>query len=408
MPNFLKQLPENQELLSSNLPAELLHKVNGHIHTPYSFSAFSDVAPIFEMATEEDIKILGINDFYTTGGYPEFYKLAVKNKVFPLFNIEFIALDRELQKKGIRVNDPNNPGRTYFSGKGLDFPVSLDKAHARLVEKVMMESLLQVKIMIEKTNSILRAINSDFQLDFREIKKTYAREMVRERHIAKALRIAIFKMFTTNEERKAFLTLLYDGREPKTDPENNSAVENEIRNNLLKAGGKAFIEEDENAFLSVDAVIEIIQNAGGIPCYPVLLDDSKGNITDFEADQESLFVHLSEKNIFCIELIPGRNDAGILEKFVNFFHSKGFIILLGTEHNTPDMAPLTVSCRHLAPLSDNLKNISFEGACIIAAHQYLRAKGMESQAAGWNKIDSNQKENIIKLGKAVVHYFLNN
>ncbi len=408
MENFLKHFPESGELLSSHLPSAWLHEVNGHIHTPYSFSAFSDVAPIFEMATKENIKILGINDFYTTGGYPEFYDLSLKNKVFPLFNIEFIALDRDLQKQGIRVNDPNNPGRTYFSGKGLDFPETIDKKHAKKVQKVMLESLLQVKSMIEKTNLILGDINSGLQLDYDEIKKSYAREMVRERHIAKALRIAIFNKFPGIDERKGFLTLLYGGREPSANLENNSAVEIEIRNNMLKAGGRAFIEEDENAFLSIDAVIGIIQNAGGIPCYPVLLDDSKGNITNFEADKESLLARLSEKNIFCIELIPGRNDAAILENFVNFFHTKGFIILLGTEHNTPDMAPLTVSCRHLTPLSDELKRISFNGACVIAAHQYLRSKGMNSQVSSWNKLMPEQRGNILKLGKAVVYNFLNN
>ena len=54
------------------------------------------------------------------------------------------------------------------------------------------------------------------------------------------------------------------------------ALDNEIRGNLLKSGGKAFVEEDENAFMSLDEVIEIILAAGGIPCYPVLLDDKNG------------------------------------------------------------------------------------------------------------------------------------
>ncbi len=408
MENFLKLFPEPGELAGTTVPDGLIYEVNGHIHTPYSFSAFADVAPIFEMARNENIKILGINDFYTTGGYEEFHNQAVENRVFPLFNIEFIALDRDLQKKGIRVNDPNNPGRTYFSGKGLDFPESLDDSHAAMVTRVVQESLGQVKSMIEKTNLLLGELQSDLHLDFEEIRKNYARELVRERHIAKALRIAIFNKLSSREDRLAFLTLLYDGKEPKANLESDSSVEIEIRNNLLKAGGKAFIEEDENAFLSVDAVMEIIEHAGGIPCYPVLLDDPKGNITDFEADKETLLARFTEKNIFCIELIPGRNDSSILEDFVRFFHFKGFIILLGTEHNTPDMAPLSVSCRHLVPLTDELKRISFDGACIIAAHQYLRSKGLDSQVGRWINLGPEEREKILKLGKAVVHQFLKN
>lgn len=408
MENFLKHFPPIGELLSSPVPAGLTYEVNGHIHTPYSFSAFSSVNPIFEMAVKEDIRILGINDFYTTGGYLEFHENALENWVFPLFNIEFIALDRELQKKGVRVNDPNNPGRTYFSGKGLDFPESLDAAHAEIVKTIKAESLHQVAIMVDKTNSVLAGIHSDLRLDYQDILKNYARDIVRERHIAKALRISIFQEFSTIGERKAFLTTLYDGKEPKANLESNSAVEIEIRNNLLKAGGKAFVEEDEKAFLSLDAVIDIIVNAGGIPCYPVLLDDPKGNITDYEVDKEALLAELSRKKIFCIELIPGRNDAGILEDFVQFFHSKEFIILFGTEHNTPDMIPLTVSCRHQVRLPDELKKISFDSACIIAAHQYLRAQGFESQVMHWNELDSDQKKSILTLGKAVVYHFTNN
>ena len=74
------------------------------------------------MASEEKIAVLGINDFYVTDGYDSFHKGCIENKIFPLFNIEFIGLLKEEQKKGIRINDPNNPGRIYFSGKGLDYP----------------------------------------------------------------------------------------------------------------------------------------------------------------------------------------------------------------------------------------------------------------------------------------------
>ena len=35
----------------------------------------------------------------------------------------------------------------------------------------------------------------------------------------------------------------------------------------------------------------------------------------------------------------------ILKNFVEFFHNKGFIITFGTEHNTPEMIPLTVTSK---------------------------------------------------------------
>jgi len=39
--------------------------------------------------------------------------------------------------------------------------------------------------------------------------------------------------------------------------------------------------------MSLEEVIEIITNAGGIPCYPVLLDDRNGNYTEYEKDRNS-------------------------------------------------------------------------------------------------------------------------
>ena len=77
---------------------EDIPRINGHIHTPHSFSAFTDIEQPFKMAKEEGIRILGINDFYTTDGYDEFAEFAKAYKIFPLFNIEFMALQKLLQK----------------------------------------------------------------------------------------------------------------------------------------------------------------------------------------------------------------------------------------------------------------------------------------------------------------------
>ena len=115
--NILQNYPDPEELLKwyKNLKDETIHEVNGHVHTPYSFSAFSGIPAIFELALKENIKVVGINDFFVADGYPEFYENSIKNSVFALFNIEFIGLLKDEQAKGIRINDPSNPGRCYFS-----------------------------------------------------------------------------------------------------------------------------------------------------------------------------------------------------------------------------------------------------------------------------------------------------
>ena len=84
--------------------------VNAHLHTPYSFSAFDTLTDALNRAVAENVKVVGINDFYTTAGYGEWDRECRKRKLYPLFNIEFISLHKADQEAGVRVNDPNNPG----------------------------------------------------------------------------------------------------------------------------------------------------------------------------------------------------------------------------------------------------------------------------------------------------------
>ena len=76
-----------------------------------------------------------------------------------LFNIEFISLNVEDQKNGIRVNDPSNPGRTYLSGKGLTSPLKLEEPYlGQLNNEIQIISDLYAKIVND--DQILRLFNS--------------------------------------------------------------------------------------------------------------------------------------------------------------------------------------------------------------------------------------------------------
>ena len=381
-------------------------QVNGHFHTPYSFSAFTEIRQPFDMAHHENVKVLGINDFYTTDGYEEFNALAKGSMIFPLFNIEFMSLQKDLQAAGVRVNDPNNPGRTYFSGKGLRFPVKLNAAMVERLFQVQDESNRQTAQMIEKLNVFLAELGAEFSFSFEGIKAQYAKNLLRERHIAKALREAIVEHFPSEEEQRAFFVKLFSGKEPKSAMSDFAGLENEIRGNLLKSGGRAFVPEDDKAFLSLEQVMELIIHAGGIPCYPVLLDNPKGEFTDFEGDYEKLYKKLVAKNVFMLELIPGRNKPEILEEFVNFFNDKGFVITFGTEHNTPQLEPIMVYGGDGKELSPDMKKIGYEGACVIAAHQYLKSKGKGGYLYKSGKAKVEKRDEFVALGNAVIKKFV--
>ena len=53
----------------------------------------------------------------------------------------------------------------------------------------------------------------------------------------------------------------------------------------------------------------------------------------------------------------------------------GIIVLAGTEHNTPDLIPLEPLCAGALPIPQNAREIFREGACVVAAHQFLTLHG---------------------------------
>ncbi len=408
--HFLSDFPSPEELKKRLYKAEIpvYREANGHIHTPYSFSAFPAMKTLFEMAASENIKVLGINDFFVTDGYEAFAKGCLDNRIFPLFNIEFIGLLKQEQQQGIRINDPNNPGRIYFSGKGLDYPFSPGFLNRRKINNVVRESQIQIREMIAGLNRIIEVVNPSLSLTYEDIRKRYAKELVRERHLARAVRDLAAEKFSDGDEQLNFIESLYGGKKSKAGIENHSLLENEIRSNLLKSGGAAFVEEKESSFMELKKIIKIIHSAGGIPCYPVLLDDAAGKLTEYENDPEKLYKSLSALKVDCIELIPGRNSISVLREFVEFFHKKNFLVTFGTEHNTPELVPLTVTARGTEPLGDELKQIAWEGVCLIAAHQYLRAHGRQGYVLPDGKPSSKQKRELSLLGQMVIEYFLLN
>ena len=353
--------------------------VNAHLHTPYSFSAFTDVRQALDMAAAEDVRIVGINDFYSMDGYREWSDECAARHLYPLFNIELISLNSEDQAAGLRVNDPNNPGRTYLSGKGLAYPVILSGKEARMLADVRAESNAQVERMCAKLNAHLDEVKAGFNVDFKYIVKELTRGSVRERHLAKALRMAVDAKADKIQDRLALYERIFGGQPLKSAPDNEAAVENEIRSKLLKAGGAAFVPEDPKAFLPMETVCQIIKAAGGIPTYPFLADDAKGNFTDFEGDLQKAADTLKKRGIKSVEFITTRNTTAVLEEYSGYLQDEGFIVTFGSEHNTPALEPIRLRTRDNAEgLSEKLRETNYRGACAVAAHQ----AGLNSIEAG--------------------------
>ena len=85
---ILKTYPPGEELIKTyreeQQPDSI--EVNCHVHTPYSFSAFENIRQILEQAKTEQVKLIGINDFYSAEGFQEFYTLCLETGIFPMFS----------------------------------------------------------------------------------------------------------------------------------------------------------------------------------------------------------------------------------------------------------------------------------------------------------------------------------
>lgn len=398
--SFLKHYP-NPGVLMAVRPQEsrILLKVNNHIHTPFSFSAFGSIEEAVRLAVSEEIGILGINDFYTTNGYEEFVEQCLNQAVFPLLNVEMIGVSKPLQEQGIRINDPNNPGRIYISGKGLAHPSLLPKSLKEKVEDVINESNRQVAAMVELVNRWMERQGVDIALSVEEMMRDQARDLLRERHVARMLRLKLNEAFVDDSSYGHALKQIFDGSDPSSSREDVAGTEDELRARLLKSGAPAFVPEEESAFMPVGEITRIIREAGGIPTYPLLVDGAGGSITEFESDKEALMQSLQKEGIGSIELIPLRNRFERVKEYTEFFYNNGFMVSYGTEHNTSAMRPLTVSCKDGVPLDPQLMEISFLGAAAIAAHQYL----VEKEGKGYTE---RTREEMERLGMAVIRHFL--
>jgi hypothetical protein len=64
----------------------------------------------------------------------------------------------------------------------------------------------------------------------------------------------------------------------------------------------------------------------------------------------------------------------VLREYVVRMRKAGLAVTAGTEHNTLDLVPLDPFCRD-GDVPDDLRAVFWEGACVVAGHQFLTLHG---------------------------------
>lgn len=377
-------------------------RVNAHIHTPYSFSSFASIDDIITKAREEGLTVLGINDFNTLDGYDEWAHKCFKAAIFPLFNLEMTGLSMTDMEEGRKINDPNNPGRIYISGKALAYPLKISKEGINRLLMIRDRSNEHVRLMTMKVNDILERIAPGLKIDFDEMLSDHTRGMARERHLAFMIRKTIEGAFRNDKERDDIFCQLTGISFHELLAGDKAGLENLIRSRILKAGGPAFVEEDPDIFIDPGEIRRIILGAGGLPTYPFLADYDGGSYTDFERDPEKAANELWDHGFYSVEFIPSRNNFDRLKDYVMFLHERDFIITFGTEHNAPGVKPLEVKAKGGKALDDDMMRINYEGACLMAAHQYQLATGGPGYLDDRGLPRRSDRDSLTEMGKRLI------
>jgi len=350
---------------------------NTHIHLPPNFSAFDSVAEAVEMAAAEGLRVLGVSNYYDYTVYDEFARRAHEAAIFPLFGTEIICLQEDLVAAKIRINDPANPGKMYICGKGISRFAPLSPEAAALLQAIRDKDSLRMRQMVERLGEVFAEAGFDAELDERQVIEMVVRRhgcpfetvYLQERHIAQAFQERMAERLQPSEQA-AVLRKAY-GTEPTAPLDNAVEVQNEIRSRLMKAGKPGYVPE---TFVDYGHARQLILALGGIPCYPLLADGVVPHC-EFEATPEAVVKRLREYEVRCAEFIPNRNAPQVLREYVLALRKAGIVVTAGTEHNTRDRIPLTPACKGAKPLPEDVAAYFWEGACVVAAHQWRRVRG---------------------------------
>ena len=360
----------------STLPALPPFGLNAHIHLPPNFSAFDTVAQAVDLARAQNVRVLGASNYYDYEVYREFSERASEAGIYPLFGLEVIALLDDLQATGVKINDPGNPGKLYLCGKGLARLNPMTPEALTLLNKIRDSDSARMARMTERLAEVFHDAGLDLGLDEAAVKARIVRRhgspvetvYLQERHLAQAFQEVLFERIPVGE-RGPVLERLF-GTSTKR-PDDAVSVQNEIRSHLMKAGRPAYERE---TFVGFDHAYRLVLALGGIPCYPTLADGANP-ICAFEEPVEELIGSLQSRGICCAELIPLRNRPEVLSRYVLAMRRAGLVVTAGTEHNTLDLSPLAPACLDGAPVPEELQSIFWEGACVVASHQYQVSRG---------------------------------
>jgi len=286
-------------------------------------------------------------------------------------------MDDALRDTGIKINDPGNPGKIYIGGKGITRFDQMTTEAARLLEVIRRNDSARMTQMVERMEQIFTERGLETGIDETAVVEMIVRRhgsdrdtvYLQERHASQAFQEALFEKVPP-EQRIERLNRVLGAETKAKDAEDFVAMQNDIRSQLMKAGKPAFVDE---TFVSFEDAHQLTLELGGVPCYPTLADGASP-ICQFEESPNELIAEIQKRNIHAVEWIPIRNTMDVLCEYVVKMREAGLAVAAGTEHNTLDLIQFDPFCKD-GDVPDDIRAIFWEGACVVAGHQFLTLHG---------------------------------
>jgi hypothetical protein len=277
--------------------------------------------------------------------------------------MEAVAVDQKCLEEGKRFNDPNNPGRFYFTAKSITKKLDENGPGFKAMQTMRKSLTERNEKLIENLNNHLKSIGENFSISMETVEALTPAGNTTERHVVQVLAEKVLE--EGGERAGEIVEKLCGTAAPSLD--DPATFQNFLRGKLIKAGCPDYAPELPEAFLSIEDMCSLYLEMGAVPLYPILGNPE----TEMEENFDDLISYLATKKIFAIEVIPNRNTRERLLAVVEAAAKAGIPIVTGTEHNTKTPGLLVDKFTAEEPF----RTAFFDSALVLLGHRVAVING---------------------------------
>ncbi|MBP5738253.1 MAG: hypothetical protein J6X38_04150 [Abditibacteriota bacterium] len=371
---------ENGEIIVPEPKAEN----NLHYHTFFSYNAYAwSPCRIAWEAKKYGLFAAGIVDFDVIDGMDEFLAAGEMLGLPAVVSMETRVYVKDYAEH--EISSPKEPGVAYFMCGGCyKYPEEGSEAEETL--NFLRESQKHRNVeMVEKINGYLGTVKLDYEADVMPLTPS---GNATERHLLEAYDNKAKEVYPDEGKRAAFWAkaLGITDDEAKSLIADDPKLRDKIRSKLMKFGGVGYTKPTPDTFPSLERVVKMVYDMGGIPTTAYLDGASSG-----EADIHKLLSYLKSKGTLALNIIPDRNynfsdpekraaRAAHLDKTVKAARELDMPIIIGTEMNKLGLPFVdNFNAPELKPYIEDFNN----GAYIFRAHTVLAEAADMGYTSKW-------------------------